>query len=200
MNCNNCQHLERKDQLSGKRQCRGVNRPLWHLLHSRGITQPRKPKVWKPSRAIKPGAQTVDERGTGVCLVFDEAKVEGCVRHNVKGAGLVNQAIGNLLFWYFVLECAKNPVPNRQEASIVLVQTVPVGTVVNPVVGGKVEDKTKGTQVANQLGVDPKLVEKVQLRVHQHHWGWDGKGQRKVEPVGQPGQTLQYWLSGHLNA
>ena len=57
---------------------------------------------------------------------------------------------------------------------------------VNPVVWGKVEDKTKGTQVANlwveneeqqvksqglsddshQLGVDPKLVEKVQLRVH----------------------------------
>ena len=33
------------------------------------------------------------------CLVFDEAKVEGCVRHNVKEAGLVNQAIGNLLFW-----------------------------------------------------------------------------------------------------
>ena len=26
---------------------------------------------------------------------------------------------------HFVLECAKNPVPNRQEASIVLVQTVP---------------------------------------------------------------------------
>ena len=32
-------------------------------------------------------------------LVPDEAKVEGCVRHNIKEAGLVNQAIGNLLLW-----------------------------------------------------------------------------------------------------
>ena len=49
---------------------------------------------------------------------------------------------------------------------------------VNPVVGGEVEDETKNTKVANlwvgsmeagetdQLRVDPELVEEVELRVH----------------------------------
>ena len=94
---------------------------------------------------------------------------------------------------------------------------------VNPVVGGEVEDETKHTKVANlwvgsveagetdQLRVDPELVEEVELRVHlvmiffhliergehQHDGCWNGKGQRKVKPVGEPGQTLQYWLSGY---
>ena len=33
------------------------------------------------------------------CLVPDESKVEGGVRHNVEEARLVNQAVRNLLLW-----------------------------------------------------------------------------------------------------
>ena len=31
----------------------------------------------------------------------------------------------------------------------------------------------------------------------QHHGGGDGESQGKVEPVGEPGKTLQQWLSKH---
>ena len=31
----------------------------------------------------------------------------------------------------------------------------------------------------------------------QHHGGGDGESQGKVEPVGEPGKTLQQWLSEH---
>ena len=33
-------------------------------------------------------------------------------------------------------------------------------------------------------------------KADQHHRSGDGEGQGKVKPVGQPSQTLQYWLSG----
>ena len=33
------------------------------------------------------------------CLVLDESKVEGGMADNVKEAGLVNQAVCDLLFW-----------------------------------------------------------------------------------------------------
>ena len=46
---------------------------------------------------------------------------------------------------------------------------------------GGVEDVVQGAQAGHQLGVDPELVEEVQLLVDQRLAGWDEQSQGKIE-------------------
>ena len=52
---------------------------------------------------------------------------------------------------------------------------------VNPVMTGSVKDQLQGAQVGHQLGVDPELVEEVQLLVDQRLAGWDEESQGEIE-------------------
>ena len=52
---------------------------------------------------------------------------------------------------------------------------------VNPVVTGGVEDQLQRPEVGHQLGVDPELVEQVQLFVNQRLAGRYEESQRQVE-------------------
>ena len=78
--------------------------------------------------------------------------------------------------------------------TVVLVEAVSVGPVVDSVVRGRVEEEAEGPEVAQQLGVDQELVEEVELGVHQHVGGGHGQRQGEVEPVRHPAQTLQHRL------
>ena len=73
------------------------------------------------------------------------------------------------------------PVPDDEEAGIVLIQAVSVCPVVNPVVTGGVEDQLQRPEVGHQLGVDPELVEEVQLFVDQRLAGGYEESQGQVE-------------------
>ena len=49
-------------------------------------------------------------------------------------------------------------------------------TVVDLVVGGRVEDPLERPQLTNDFGVQPELVQQVQLQVHQVVRRWDDDG------------------------
>ena len=74
-----------------------------------------------------------------------------------------------------------SPVPDDEEAGIVLIQTVSVCPVMNPVMTGSVEDELQRAEVGDQLGVDPELVEEVQLLVDHRLAGWDEESQGQIE-------------------
>ena len=52
---------------------------------------------------------------------------------------LIHKAINNVLIFSFPFKCAKHSVPNNQNTSVVLVQAVPIGTMMNSVVLSCVE-------------------------------------------------------------
>ena len=105
----------------------------------------------------------------------------------------------------FILERAEYPVPDREEATIVLVQTIPwrrsqtiphitlarprfqsqnltlkpVGAMVDSVMWGKVENKTKGTQIANLGWINTRAEygrKGKGIRVEQCEHGGKGSG------------------------
>ena len=96
-----------------------------------------------------------------------------------------------------------SPVPDDEEAGIVLIQAVSVCPVVNPVMTGSVQDQLQRAQVGHQLGVDPELVEQVQLLVDQRLAGWDEESQGEIERLEIstilrcPGQHLHHQPSYH---
>ena len=94
---------------------------------------------------------------------------------------LIYEAVHNLHIWFLGLKCSEHPVPDDEDSSIVLVQTISVCSVMNLVMTRRVEDVVQGSQGPHQLRVDPELVEQVQLLVDDGVAGWDEQGQRKVE-------------------
>jgi hypothetical protein len=97
---------------------------------------------------------------------------------NIKELWLIHQAIHDIFLHPLLLKSAKDPVPDRQPATIVLIQAIPgngvgathehqavlpVGPMVHTVVRGCVQDIAKRSQVTQQLGVDQELVEEVEL-------------------------------------
>jgi hypothetical protein len=76
---------------------------------------------------------------------------------------LVDEAVHNLLVLPLPLEGPEQPVPDDEDSGVVLVEAVAVRAVMNAVVLGRVEDVLQGAQVLDHLGVDPELVEEVEL-------------------------------------
>ena len=110
----------------------------------------------------------------------------------IEGLHLVDQTEDDLFAGQFVLEGAEHPVPDDEPSAVVLVQAVLVTscvptdgedtiedgthgvlggrgvvTVVDLVVGGRVEDPLERPQFTDDARVQPELVEQVQLQVHQ---------------------------------
>ena len=94
---------------------------------------------------------------------------------------LIYKAIHNFNIWFLSLKSPKHPIPNDENSSIILVQTISVCPVMDLVMTRRVEDVVQGSQGPHQLRVDPELVEQVQLLVDHSVAGWDEQGQRKVE-------------------
>ena len=66
---------------------------------------------------------------------------------------------------------------------------------VHPVVRGCVQDLAQDSKVPEELRVDEELVDEVELGVDQHLGGGNSQRQGEVEPVSNPAQALQHWLS-----
>ena len=126
---------------------------------------------------------------------MQEREVEDLVAENIEEPRLVHQTVHNGLIRLLLLECPEYSVPDTQPAAVVGVQAVPVSSVVDPVVGGRVEEEAQGPQVSYQLSVEQELVEEIELGVDQHLWCRNHESQGQVEPVGQPAQPLQHGLS-----
>ena len=125
---------------------------------------------------------------------MQEREVEELVAENIEVPRLVHQSVHDGLIRLLLLECPEYSVPDTQPAAVVGVQAVPVSSVVNPVVGGRVEEEAQGPQVSYQLSVQQELVEEIELGVDQHLWCRYHQGQGEVEPVGHPAQPLQHGL------
>ena len=61
------------------------------------------------------------------------------------------------------LESSEDPIPDGKEAAIILVQAIPISSVVNLMVGGGIEDQPQGPEVSHQLRMNPELEEKNKL-------------------------------------
>lgn len=82
------------------------------------------------------------------------------------------RAVDAFLPVVLVLEGAEHPVPEDQDAAVVLVQVDVIHRVVHAVVAGAAEPAVEPAQAPDLLGVHPELVE----QVHQRH---DGEHQRR---------------------
>jgi hypothetical protein len=78
-------------------------------------------------------------------------------------------AIHALLVVVFVLESAKESIPQDQDAPVVLVQIRIVHRVVHAVVAGAAKPAVEPAELAHLLGVHPELVEQVDERHHAKH-------------------------------
>ena len=85
-------------------------------------------------------------------------------------------------------EGPEQPVPDDQRPPVVAVEVLGVPPVVDPVVGGGVEDPFEGAQPADEPGVDPELVQRVEGGDGQEHEGREAeKGHGQVEDPGEGG-------------
>ena len=87
------------------------------------------------------------------------------------------------------LESSEDPIPDGKEAAIILVQAIPISSVVNLMVGGGIEDQPQGPEVSHQLRMNPELEEKNKLWVDQKLRRGNEESSREIEPVGQLKQT-----------
>ena len=87
------------------------------------------------------------------------------------------------------LESSEDPIPDGKEAAIILVQAIPISSVVNLMVGGGIEDQPQGPEVSHQLRMNPELEEKNKLWVNQKLRRGNEESSREIEPVGQLKQT-----------
>ena len=62
---------------------------------------------------------------------------------------LLHQPVHDLHVLSLRLEGPEHPVPDDEEAGVVLVEAVPVGPVVDPVVAGRVEDELQGAETGH---------------------------------------------------
>ena len=56
-------------------------------------------------------------------------------------------------------------------------------TMVYSVMRRSVEDPLQRTQLAHHLGVDPELIDEIELTMHQIHRRWDGQGQWSIKQL-----------------
>lgn len=79
-------------------------------------------------------------------------------------------------------ERSKHSVPDNEHASVVLVQIFDVSSVVRAMMRRSVENKLNHSiHLSYHLRVDPELVKRIKLFVHQEQAWWHEKGQRQIE-------------------
>jgi hypothetical protein len=70
---------------------------------------------------------------------------------------------------------AEQAVPEDEDAAVVLVEVLRVGGVVDAVQGGGVEDALEAAELADELGVQPELVERVEALAGGVDQRWDAE-------------------------
>jgi hypothetical protein len=82
---------------------------------------------------------------------------------DVEGWLIHDQSVDNLFIRTFFAESSKKSVPNYQNATIILVEAVDVGSVMDSMMLGSVKNKFEWPQSLHRFGVYPKLVEQIEL-------------------------------------
>ena len=91
-------------------------------------------------------------------------------------------AVDDALVVALLDEGAEQAVPHDQDAAVVAVDAVVVLAVVHAVVGGRDEHPVGPAELADELGVDPVLVQQVDEADHREHHRWHtGDRHRDVE-------------------
>lgn len=111
--------------------------------------------------------------------MVDVDKVAKLAINQVEALGRMNQAICSFLVFRMIR--SEEVVEDHQDASIVHVQIARIAAMVDSMVAWGVEDPINRTQLANQLGMDPKLIERIDLTMEIKHFRRDNEGQRQVE-------------------
>ena len=94
---------------------------------------------------------------------MQEREVEELVSDNIEEPWLVHQSVHNGFTRLLLLESAEDSVPDTEPPPVVFVQAVPVSSVVDPVMRGRVEEEAEGPQVSYQLSVNQELIEEIEL-------------------------------------
>ena len=94
-----------------------------------GISQPR--SSGEPSRSLEEGREPLVPGAGGAGLVVQDLEVEELVLDDVEELGLGDEAVDELLVFVKSLEGAEDPVPNDEDPGVVLIEAVPVGTMVD---------------------------------------------------------------------
>ena len=84
---------------------------------------------------------------------------------------LINQTIHNVHIWPLCLEGAEHPVPDDEEAGVVLVEAVPVGPVVDSVVAGSVQYQLQRPQVGHWVRLRNTVVCMICMISYEKHSG-----------------------------
>src|ERR1700740_347694 len=80
--------------------------------------------------------------------------------HRIMGINVRGQPEAGCVFWIFGLEGAEKFVPDNQRAGMVAIDVLGIGTVMNAMMRGRVQNSFERTHGPDQFGVNPELVEK----------------------------------------
>lgn len=133
-----------------------------------------------PARTTKKNTKAIDDGIIGEIALHDVKVVAKLRAENVEEVVGVNQTVsGGFLL---LLESSKHAIPDDENTSIVFVEIFGVSSMVNTVVGRRVENKFhEAIQLTDALSVHPELIERVKLFVNEKDTRRDEESQRKIE-------------------
>ena len=145
----------------------GVVDVYWAFHHGNVLEVAEARLAGGPAGALEEHRDLVSETldaGGGPEEVAEVAKLDV---KGVKGVDLVCEAVHHGAL-DLLLEGAKNPVPDDEDAGVVPVDAVRVASMVNAVVAGSVNKPLNGAELGNGLGVNPVLEDELTKR------NWEG--------------------------
>jgi len=113
-----------------------------------------------PTRSVPGVAEHIDP--------FMKCDAKGIVRFNIPGEAEADR-VGRI----FGLKGAEKSVPDDKRAAVVAVNVAGIGTVVDAMVRGSVEDSFERAHGADQFGVNPELVQQADGFHGHDHDGWE---------------------------
>src|SRR5579883_917008 len=110
--------------------------------------------------------------------------------HRIERLNVLRQPVDGRFGHVFWFKGAKQAVPDNQRPSMVAIQVAQIGTVMNAVMGRRIEHRLQRTERTYQFRMNPELIEQADgLHGHDHHWLEANQGQpepkdeRKREPA-----------------
>ena len=108
-----------------------MNCSIGFLIYLVIVTKPWQIHIWEPSWTIQIFLDIIRPVASFISFVMKERKIKQLVFNNIEESWLIHQTINNFFFLFYLLECSKQSVPYRQPSSIILIQTISVGSMVN---------------------------------------------------------------------
>ena len=112
-----------------------MNGSIRFLFYQIIVTKSWQIHVWKPSWSIEILLDIIRPATTFVSLVMKKRKIKQLVLDDIEESWLIHQTIHYFLFLFLLLKCSKQSVPDGEPASIILVQTISVCSMVNSRIG-----------------------------------------------------------------